>query len=63
MKLNLTRVVSHMFPIVGGNWNNNANAGVFYRNFNNNRSNDNTNNGCRASDYLAALKSKIGILA
>jgi hypothetical protein len=35
-----------------GNWNNAANAGVFYRNWNNNRSNDNNNNGFRAGDYF-----------
>jgi hypothetical protein len=35
-------------PNVGGNWNNTANAGVFYRNFNNTPSNTNNNNGARA---------------
>jgi hypothetical protein len=41
--------------MVGGNWNNGANAGVFYRNFNNYRSNDNNFAGARASDYHVAL--------
>jgi len=42
-----------LFPLTSGNWNNAGNAGVFYRNWNNNRSNDNNNVGFRASDYLA----------
>lgn len=42
-----------MFPICGGNWNNTANAGVFARNWNNNRSNDNNNNGFRAADFVS----------
>ena len=42
-----------LFPIASGNWNNAAKAGVFYRNWNNNRSNDNNNVGFRASDYFA----------
>ena len=33
----------------GGNWNNGANAGVFYLNGNNSRSNANTNIGFRAA--------------
>lgn len=33
----------------GGNWNNGANAGVFYLNGNNSRSNVNTNIGFRAA--------------
>lgn len=37
-----------MFPRDGGNWNNGSNAGVFNRNWNNWRSNDNNNNGFRA---------------
>ena len=50
------------FPIASGNWNDAANAGVFYRNWNNNRSNDNNNIGFRAADYLADsdLKFRIG---
>jgi hypothetical protein len=39
--------------LASGNWNNAAKAGVFYRNWNNNRSNDNNNIGFRASDYFA----------
>ena len=42
-----------LFPLASGNWNNAANAGVFYRNWNNNRSNDNNNIGFRAADYFA----------
>lgn len=42
-----------MFPICGGNWNNSADAGVFNRNWNNNRSNDNNNNGFRAADFVS----------
>lgn len=41
------------FPIASGNWNDAAKAGVFYRNWNNNRSNDNNNIGFRAADYNA----------
>lgn len=33
--------------IVGGNWSNNSNAGVFAMNLNNNRTNSNNNVGCR----------------
>jgi hypothetical protein len=36
-----------MLPIVGGNWNNNANAGVFTVNLNNDSGNSNNNVGCR----------------
>lgn len=36
-----------------GNWNESANAGLFYRNLNNNRSNDNNNNGFRGCDYIS----------
>lgn len=36
-----------------GNWSNSANAGSFYRNLNNNRSNDNNNNGFRGGDYFS----------
>lgn len=42
-----------LFPIFGGNWNNGSNAGVFARNFNNNRSNSNYNVGFRVSDYIS----------
>ena len=40
-------------PNVSGNWNNTANAGVFYRNFNNNRTNSNNNYSFRSSDYFS----------
>jgi len=39
-------------PIRGGNWNNGANAGVFYTNLNNARSNSNTNIGFRSALLL-----------
>lgn len=42
-----------LFPMASGNWDNAGNAGVFYRNWNNNRSNDNNNVGFRAADYDA----------
>lgn len=42
-----------LFPMASGNWNNAANAGVFYRNWNNVRSNDNNNVGFRAADCFA----------
>ena len=41
-----------LFPIAAGNWNNASNAGIFYRNWNNNRSNDNNNIGFRVCDYI-----------
>lgn len=37
-----------MCPIVGGNWNNNSNAGVWMLNLNNSRGNSNNNTGIRA---------------
>jgi hypothetical protein len=37
-----------MLPLVGGNWNNAANSGVFEVNLNNNATNANNNNGARA---------------
>jgi len=37
-----------MCPIVGGNWNNDTNAGVWTLNLNNARGNSNNNVGCRA---------------
>lgn len=36
-------------PNCGGNWNNTSNAGVFYVNLNNTRSNTNTNIGFRSA--------------
>lgn len=37
-----------MLPNAGGNWNNDANAGVFELNINNTATNNNNNNGARA---------------
>ena len=42
-----------LFPYASGNWSNAANAGVFFRYWNNNRSNDNNNAGFRCADYDA----------
>ena len=42
-----------LFPYASGNWNNAANAGVFYRFWSNNRSNGNLNAGIRCADYDA----------
>ena len=36
-------------PIAGGNWRNTSNAGVFYLNLNNTRSNSNSNIGFRSA--------------
>jgi len=47
-------------PIVGGNWNNSADAGVFARNVNNFRSNSNTNIGFRAADHGPRLTVQTG---
>ena len=52
--------LSGLLPIASGNWNNAANAGVFYRNWNNNRSNDNNNYGFRASDYASVPDNPYG---
>lgn len=41
--------------LASGNWNDAAKAGAFYRNWNNNRSNDNNNIGFRCSDYFAKI--------
>ena len=41
-----------LFPILGGNWSNSTNAGVWARNWNNNRTNTNNNVGFR-SDYFS----------
>lgn len=35
-------------PLSGGNWNNSSNAGVWYLNLNNSRSNSNNNIGFRS---------------
>jgi hypothetical protein len=45
-------------PIVGGNWNNTTNAGVWYRNFNNNRANSDNNVGFRC-DYRFPLRARL----
>jgi len=45
-----------LVPLFAGNWNNGSNAGVFNRNFNNNRTNDNNNAGFRAADYGSCLR-------
>ena len=42
-------------PIVGGNWNNASNAGVFTRNWLNHRSNANNNNGFRVGVSLDSV--------
>jgi len=42
-----------LFVMCSGNWSNASNAGVFYRNWNNYRSNSNTNVGFRACDYVS----------
>nr|DAP06909.1 MAG TPA: TREPONEMA DENTICOLA VARIABLE PROTEIN 1 FUNCTION, PERIODONTAL DISEASE [Caudoviricetes sp.] len=47
-------------PIRGGNWNNGANAGVFYTNLNNPRSNSNNNVGFRSA--LPCILAKYCIL-
>lgn len=46
-------IIMYHVPIGSANWNNGSNAGVFYRNWNNVRSNDNNNVGFRAADYGA----------
>ena len=53
-----------MFPIGAGNWNNASDAGVFYRNWNDYRSNDNTNNGFRVAfpDSVSSLTALPGRL-
>jgi hypothetical protein len=42
-----------LFPNASGYWNDSSNAGVFYRNWNNYRSNNNNNYGFRAADYVS----------
>lgn len=49
-----------LVPNFAGNWNNGADAGVFNRNFNNNRSNDNNNVGFRAADCGSSLRVQKG---
>lgn len=50
-----------MCLIAGANWNNNTNAGVWYLNWNNTRSNSNNNVGFRA-DYGSASSLKLRIV-
>lgn len=49
---------AHQLAIVGGNWNNDLNAGPFNVNLNNQASNSNTNNGAALS-YPGKKKSHI----
>jgi len=42
-------------PIRGGNWNNGSNAGVFYLNLNNSRTNVNTNIGGRLAFITSVI--------
>ena len=49
-----------LFPMASGNWNDAANAGVFYRYWYYYRSNDNNNVGFRACDYAACLTFRHG---
>ena len=52
--------INMLFPLASGNWDNGTNSGVFCRNWNNNRTNDNNNNGFRACDYTASLTFCLG---
>lgn len=45
-----SRFISEYFPIVGGNWNNAANAGLWSLNVNNSASNSNSNIGARLAN-------------
>ncbi len=49
-----------MCLISGGNWNNTTNAGVWYLNMNNNRTNSNNNVGFRCADYGLSSNLNIG---
>lgn len=55
-------VLYHCFfvlvPLSAGNWNNGSNAGVFYRNLNNNRGNSNNNYAACVAAYLSCLMSR-----
>ena len=48
-------------PIVGGNWNNSSNTGVWALNCNNNRSNSNDNYGCRVDSKPQTVQAESGI--
>jgi hypothetical protein len=52
---------TNMLLLVGGNWNNNTNAGVRSLNWNNNRTNANNNIGFR-SDYDSTSKCSLHIV-
>ncbi|MGJ9460135.1 hypothetical protein [Oceanobacillus sp. CF4.6] len=54
--------MSERIPLRGGNWNNGANAGVFYLNLNNERSNSNSNIGFRSALVLIIRNSKDTVL-
>lgn len=47
--------------IRGGNWDNGANAGLFYLNLNNHRSNSNVNRGFRAALPIARRRTPTGV--
>jgi len=51
-------VLKCLVPLVGGNWNNAANAGVFCLNVNNVRSNSNTNVGGRDCCFNLILQNE-----
>ena len=57
--------INKLFPISGGNWNNNSNAGVCALNLNNGRTNANNNNGfrcdCAPSSYSRMKSWSTGI--
>lgn len=50
-----------MCPIVGGNWNNSVNAGVWAVNCNNVAGNSNNNVGCRSDSRPQAAQAVSGI--
>ena len=45
-------------PLLGGNWNNSSNAGVWAVNFNNSRTNSNNNVGSRAVIWSITRQSR-----
>lgn len=49
-----------MAPISGGNWNNSSNAGVWYMNLNNNRTNSNNNIGFRSDSVSPRTRQRDG---
>lgn len=54
----MNNIGSDFKKLVAGNWNNTSNAGLFYRNLNNNRSNSNNNYGFRSVDYKLLSETK-----